>query len=91
LISLGREFLGTALDERNTEPVSDLAIYRAHAARFEAEFFEDMESLGIRPPDVVTRVSEYIPEIVEYIEQIIANGMAYEVKGSVYFDTAAFR
>lgn len=35
--------------------------------------------------------SEYIPEIVQYVEQIVANGMGYEANGSVYFDTQAFR
>eukprot|EP00891_Asterochloris_glomerata_P005537 jgi/Astpho2/5537/e_gw1.00079.20.1_t len=63
----------------------------AHAAQYEAEFFEDMAALGCRPPDVLTRVSEYIPEIVQYVQKIVANAMAYEAQGSVYFDTAAFR
>jgi cysteinyl-tRNA synthetase len=35
-------------------------------------------------------VSEYIPEIVVYIERIIANGLAYESNGSVYFDINKF-
>jgi hypothetical protein len=35
--------------------------------------------------------SEYIPEIVAYVQQIVANGMAYEACGSVYFDTQAFK
>ena len=64
---------------------------RQHAAQYEAEFFEDMAALGCRPPDVLTRVSEYIPEIVQYVQKIVANAMAYEAQGSVYFDTAAFR
>lgn len=42
------------------------------------------------PPDVLTRVSEYVPEIVAYIEQIIKNGLAYESNGSVYFDVSKF-
>jgi cysteinyl-tRNA synthetase len=35
-------------------------------------------------------VSEYIPEILEYIERIIANGLAYESNESVYFDVCEF-
>ena len=42
------------------------------------------------PPDAITRVSDYVPEIVAYIEAIQANGFCYEAGGSVYFDTAAF-
>lgn len=41
-------------------------------------------------PNVLTRVSEYVPEIVAYIEKIIANGLAYESNGSVYFDVGGF-
>ena len=35
-------------------------------------------------------MSDYVPEVVAYIEQIMANGYCYEANGSVYFDTAAF-
>ena len=42
------------------------------------------------PPDVLTRVSEYVPEIVDYVQQIIDKGLAYESNGSVYFDVSKF-
>lgn len=35
-------------------------------------------------------MSEYVPEIITYVEKIIANGYAYAADGSVYFDTASF-
>lgn len=35
-------------------------------------------------------MSEYIPEIINYITSIIKNGYAYESNGSVYFNVAAF-
>jgi cysteinyl-tRNA synthetase len=35
-------------------------------------------------------VSEYVPEIVSFVEKIIANGYAYEADGSVYFSVAQF-
>lgn len=65
--------------------------FRQHAARYEADFLEDMDSLNCRRPDVMTRVSEYMTEIVEYIQTIISNQMAYESNGSVHFDTQSFR
>ena len=57
---------------------------------FEREFFDDMAALNVLPPDAVTRVSDYLPEIIAYIERILTNGYCYEANGSVYFDTAAF-
>eukprot|EP01026_Neomeris_dumetosa_P006850 TRINITY_DN12142_c0_g1_i1.p3 TRINITY_DN12142_c0_g1~~TRINITY_DN12142_c0_g1_i1.p3 ORF type:complete len:124 (+),score=15.10 TRINITY_DN12142_c0_g1_i1:39-374(+) len=79
------------IDREKGAGVTDHSIFKKHAAKFETEFLKDMEDLGVRPPDVMTRVSEYIPEIVSYIQRIMEQGFAYEMDGSVYFDTSAFR
>ena len=50
-----------------------------------------MKRLNVALPDVITRVSEYIPEIIEFIEKIIENGYAYESNGSVYFDVTKYQ
>ncbi|RHY84359.1 hypothetical protein DYB37_001372 [Aphanomyces astaci] len=70
--------------ESNMQRTNDLSKF------FEKTFMDDMAALNIKPPTVLTRVSEYMPEIVEFVEGIIANGYAYESNGSVYFDTIAF-
>ena len=50
-----------------------------------------MSLLNVKRPDVLTRVSEYVPEIITFVEKIIENGFAYRLQdGSVYFDTVAF-
>lgn len=49
-----------------------------------------MARLRVRDPDTLTRVTEYVPEIVAFVERIIQNGYGYEAEGSVYFDTLAF-
>jgi len=70
--------------------VTDPAISRKLAAYWEGKFFEDMSRLRVRDPDTITRVTEYVPEIVSFVEGIVANGYAYEAEGSVYFNTNAF-
>ena len=47
--------------------------------------------MGVKLPDVITRVTEFLPEIREFIEGIIKNGYGYESNGSVYFDTERHR
>ena len=61
------------------------------AKYWEDKFFKDMEALNIMYPNYITRVSEYIPEIISFIEVIIKNGYAYEKNGSVYFDIEQYK
>lgn len=67
-------------------------IFKAHTERYEAEFMQDMERLGVRGPDSLTRVTEYVDNIRDFVRSILANGFAYEtMDGSVYFDVEAFK
>lgn len=50
-----------------------------------------MDRLRVRRPDTLTRVTEYVPEIVAFVQRIIDNGFAYEGEGNVYFNTDAFK
>ncbi|XP_066141458.1 cysteine--tRNA ligase, cytoplasmic [Euwallacea fornicatus] len=70
--------------------VTDNAIFSALPKHWEEEFHKDMDSLNVLRPNVLTRVSEHIPEIITFIEGIMKNGFGYEANGSVYFDVAAF-
>lgn len=70
--------------------MSDPSIFRALAAHWEDQYFKDMDRLRVRRPDLLTRVTEYVPEIVEFVKRIMENGYAYEHEGSVYFDTVVF-
>jgi cysteinyl-tRNA synthetase len=70
--------------------VTDPAIFRNLAAYWEESFFKSMSALHVERPTTLTRVSEYIPEIVTFVEGIVNRGLAYEAGGSVWFDTAKF-
>lgn len=70
--------------------VKDNAIFRNLAAYWEASYFRSMKALHVEDPTTLTRVSEYIPEIVDFTAGIIARGLAYEEDGSVYFNTGKF-
>ncbi|OSD07063.1 hypothetical protein PYCCODRAFT_1359815 [Trametes coccinea BRFM310] len=90
LIDLSKDVLALALDKQLGGTVNDHTIFRSLAAFWEAEFFKDMRRLRVRDPDTLTRVTEYVPEIVSFVEGIVNNGYGYVVDGSVYFDTRAF-
>lgn len=85
-----KDVLVLTLDQEQGSTVSDHKIFRELSAFWEGEFDKDMAKLNVLAPSVTTRVSEYVPEIVEYVEKIIDNGYAYVSDSGVYFDTAAF-
>ncbi|TIB74818.1 hypothetical protein E3Q23_00087 [Wallemia mellicola] len=90
-IDKAQDILCPYLDKQFGESVRDPAIFRSLAAYWEGEFFKDMSALNVEKPDTLTRVSEYVPEIIKFVEKIISNGFAYSSSdGSVYFDTKAF-
>lgn len=64
------------------------------AKRYEERFMDDMKSLGITPPDIMTRVTEHIDEIINFISVLIDKGYAYEKTGltsvDVYFNLAKY-
>lgn len=58
--------------------------------RFIREYYIDAEGLNIRLADVHPRATEHIPDMIEFIQQLIDKGLAYIADGDVYFDTAKF-
>lgn len=82
----------TDIDDKIIENCKKQGIpFREFAAMYENEFNEDMKAIGVELPDVVTRVSEYVPEVIEFISTLIDKGLAYESNGSVYFSVPTFR
>ncbi|MCL6593312.1 MAG: cysteine--tRNA ligase [Alicyclobacillus sp.] len=64
--------------------VRDVANYYIQA------YFADADALGIRRATVHPRVTECIPEIISFIQQLIDRGHAYVRAGNVWFDTSSF-
>lgn len=91
LIAAARSVLADKLDLEKGHLVTDHNVFNAHARHYEREYMEDMTALGIREPDVLTRVTEYIPQIIAFIVKIVERGMAYESNGSVYLSLDAFK
>jgi cysteinyl-tRNA synthetase len=86
-----KDILSNYLDSQSGHTISDPVIFREFAAFWETEFFKDTDALNIQRPDVLTRVSEYVPEIVTFVQKIVGNGFGYATPdGSVYFDTLKF-
>ncbi|XP_011785503.1 PREDICTED: cysteine--tRNA ligase, cytoplasmic isoform X2 [Colobus angolensis palliatus] len=90
LLEEAKDLLSDWLDSTLGSDVTDNSIFSKLPKFWEGEFHRDMEALNVLPPDVLTRVSEYVPEIVNFVQKIVDNGYGYVSNGSVYFDTAKF-
>ncbi|CAI2304971.1 unnamed protein product [Caenorhabditis sp. 36 PRJEB53466] len=91
LLNESRDVLSEWLDHNHGKDVRDHSVFDQLAKTYENEFFADMARLNVLPVNVLTRVSEYVPEVIKYVRTIINNGYAYATQdGSVYFDTKAF-
>jgi cysteinyl-tRNA synthetase len=60
------------------------------AEKFINAYHEDTCALGVQKADAHPRVTETMPEIIEFIENLIKKGFAYEAAGDVYFKTRSF-
>lgn len=66
--------------------------YSALTKRFTEYMHEDFHLLGLSEPDVEPRATEYIPQMIDLINKMIANNHAYVAKnGDVYFDVRSFK
>ena len=69
------------LENKSTEEI---------AAAYTDAFFEDIAKVNILPAAVYPRATQYIAQMVELIETLLARGNAYEIDGTVYFDISTF-
>ncbi len=58
--------------------------------RYSNGFQHKMEMFNTLPPSIEPRATQHIIEQIEMVQEILDNGYAYEVNGSVYFDTKKF-
>ena len=84
----------------NVTDVDDKIIRNAAAAGvpigeytklYEQAFLDDLDSLRVERPEVLSKATENVPEMVELVERLSAEGAAYKTEdGSWYFRLAAF-
>ncbi|NMA94714.1 MAG: cysteine--tRNA ligase, partial [Clostridiales bacterium] len=58
--------------------------------KFIEEYYKDADALGIQRATFHPRATEHIEDVIEFIEKLIEEDMAYEIDGDVYFNVMAF-
>ncbi|HMR63028.1 MAG TPA: class I tRNA ligase family protein, partial [Anaerolineae bacterium] len=73
---------------RKAREVSD--DWQALGNRWTRHFMEDLRTLNLRPPDVYPRATETIAGMLDIVQRLVEQGVAYESGGSVYFHVDAW-
>jgi len=56
-------------------------------AKFYTEcFLADMRKLHVDMPEIIAKATDHIPDMIEYVQEILKNGYAYETSKGIYFD-----
>ena len=65
---------------------------RDYTTRYIEEFFDDADALGIERAEHYPRATdpEYVEAMIRLVERLLANGIAYEAGGSIYFRVTDF-
>lgn len=58
--------------------------------KFAAAYNEDLNALNVLSPTVQPKVTDHIPHIIHFITRLIEKGLAYVVKGDVYYRVETF-
>ncbi|ATG97670.1 cysteine--tRNA ligase [Mesoplasma lactucae] len=53
-------------------------------------YIKDLEDLNVQLPTKIIKVSDVIPEMIQFIQKMIDNGSAYVVDGDVFFSVDKF-
>ena len=84
---------------RNITDIDDKIINRANelktdwkelVSKYIERYYQDIESLGIEKADFEPCATDNIPEMIGYIEKLVAKGYAYTSPGGVYFNVRKF-
>ncbi|MFM7404054.1 MAG: cysteine--tRNA ligase [Erythrobacter sp.] len=81
----------TDIDDKINARAADSGVpIDAITTRFAAAYAEDMAAIGCASPDLAPKVTEHVPEIVDFVTRLIERGYAYEAEGHVLFHVPSF-
>ncbi|HET6489531.1 MAG TPA: cysteine--tRNA ligase [Syntrophales bacterium] len=82
----------TDVDDKIITKANKLGVgFREVSERYITEHNDDMDRIGIERPTVTPRATEHIGGMIELINKLIRNNLAYVVDGDVYFSVKDFK
>ena len=81
----------TDIDDKMINKANDEGVtVKELGDKYIKEYYQDADALQIERATVNPRATEYIKDIITFVEELIESGFAYEVDGDVYYCTKKF-
>lgn len=81
----------TDIDDKMIQRATELGIsVKELADKIIPLYARDYAALGIEKPDASPKATEFIPQIVKIVEELIKKGFAYSTKDGIYFSVKSF-
>jgi cysteinyl-tRNA synthetase len=81
----------TDIDDKINKAASDAGVpIGTITARYAAAYHDDMQALGVLPPDIEPRATEHIGAMIAMIEALLRQGHAYIADGHILFRVKSY-
>ena len=82
----------TDIDDKIINKANELKLHPDKLARiFTYSFHEDMNALNIDWPDFEPTATQHIPNMINFISELIKNSSAYQIENDIYFSVSSFK
>jgi cysteinyl-tRNA synthetase len=79
----GEDKIQTAAKKENRSPYEIAEFYTR-------VFFEDLKKLNIERPEYTPKATDYIDQMIDFVQKLVEKGYGYETSDGIYFDISKF-
>ena len=82
----------TDIDDKIIEAANELNVpINELTEKYTDIYNQDMSSLNVLPPDIQPKATEYVEDMISFIEKLVQSDKAYEKDGHVFFHVPSYR
>ena len=82
----------TDIDDKIIEAANELNVpINELTEKYTDIYNQDMSNLNVLPPDIQPKATEYVGDMISFIEKLVQSDKAYEKDGHVFFHVPSYR
>ena len=82
----------TDIDDKIIEAANELNVpINELTEKYTDIYNQDMSNLNVLPPDIQPKATEYVEDMISFIEKLVQSDKAYEKDGHIFFHVPSYR